>query len=117
MEWLIVGLIAVAGLIILIWALRAGRGERRGSGLSEADRYLQQLTARSHSSQVARPQNLTSAQSAQAYAPALPVQLPPHIIAQAQALVRGGRKIEAIKLIRQSTGMDLATAKRFADNI
>lgn len=114
-EWLIVVLIAVAGVIILIWAMRVGRS--RGSGTSEADRYLQQLTARSHSSQVARPQNISTTQSAQGYPPQQPVQLPPHLIVQVQALVRGGRKIEAIKLIRQATGTDLATAKRFADNL
>ncbi|WP_394940458.1 hypothetical protein [Psychromicrobium sp. YIM B11713] len=115
MEWFFVVLIAVIGVIVLVWAMRVGR--TKGPGVSEADRYLNQLTARSHSSQVARPQNLTSAQSAQAYAQPLPVQLPPQLIAQAQALVRSGHKIEAIKVIKQATGMDLATAKRFADNL
>lgn len=106
-------IIGVAGLAILVWAVRAGRR----SQISEADVYLRELTARSRSANVSAPQNLTSAQSAAAYTQAPAAQLPPHIHAQAQAMVRAGQKIQAIKLIRQSTGLDLATSKRFADNL
>lgn len=115
MEWLIVILIGIAGLAILIWALRVGR--TGGSQLSDADRYMRELTSRSNSSHISAPQNLTSAQSTAAYTQAPQAQLPPHIHAQAQAMVRAGQKIQAIKLIRQSTGLDLATSKRFADNL
>ncbi|GAA1049085.1 hypothetical protein [Arthrobacter russicus] len=115
MDWLIVVIIGIAGLAILIWALRVGRG--KGAQLSDADVYLRGLTAKSHSSKVSAPQNLTSAQSTAAYTQAPAAQLPPHIHAQAQAMVRAGQKIQAIKLIRQSTGWDLATSKRFADNL
>lgn len=107
-------LIAIAGIVVLIWAMRVGRN--KGTGVSDADRYLNQLTARSHSPQVSRPQNTAPAQPIQGY-PQQPTQLPPQLVMQAQALVRGGRKIEAIKLIRQVTGMDLASAKRLADSL
>ncbi|AJT42287.1 hypothetical protein [Psychromicrobium lacuslunae] len=130
MEWFFVVLIAIVGLIVLIWALRVGRN--KGQGVSEADRYLQQLTARSHSAQVSRPQSAPPGQGqqgqpaqgypVQGYAAAgrptqQPMQLPPQLVMQAQALVRGGRKIEAVKLIRQVTGLDLASAKRIADSL
>lgn len=115
MDWLIVVIIGVVGLAILIWALRVGRGKE--AQLSDAEAYLRGLTAKSRSSQVSAPQNLTSAQSTAAYTQAPAAQLPAHIQAQAQALVRAGQKIQAIKLIRQSTGWDLVTAKRFADNL
>lgn len=115
MDWLIAVVIGIAGLTLLIWALRLGRGA--GSRLSEADIYLRELTSRSNSAKVSAPQNLTSAQSTAAYTQAPAAQLPPHVQGQAQAMVRAGQKIQAIKLIRQSTGWDLATAKRFADNL
>ncbi|ABY25231.1 hypothetical protein RSal33209_3522 [Renibacterium salmoninarum ATCC 33209] len=115
MDWLIVVLIGIVGVVVLIWAMRVGRP--RGSQLSDADHYMRELTSRSHSSRISAPQNMTSAQSTQAYTQAPAVQLPPQLVAQAQGMVRNGQKIQAIALIRQVTGFDLATSKRIADNL
>lgn len=45
MDWLIVGVIAVVGIIVLVWAARVGG--TRSSGLSDADRYQLDLDRKS----------------------------------------------------------------------
>jgi hypothetical protein len=45
MDWFIVGLIAVVGIVVLVWAARAGG--RRSNGLSDADRYQLDLARKS----------------------------------------------------------------------
>ncbi|MDQ6753412.1 MAG: hypothetical protein M3017_08405 [Actinomycetota bacterium] len=54
MDWLIVVIIAVAGLIFLLWAVRASGA--RGTGISDADRYQLELAkkAQEHTKAQAR---------------------------------------------------------------
>lgn len=54
MDWLIVVLIAVVGIIFLVWAARAGR--TRATGISDADRYQLELAkkAQEHTKAQAR---------------------------------------------------------------
>ena len=50
--------------------------------------------------------------------PAAPgAQLEPQLALQLQTLARNGHKIEAIKLLRQATQTDLATAKEYVDRL
>ncbi len=65
MDWFIVVLIAVVGIIVLVWAAKAGRTGR--GGLSDADRYQQELARK------AQAQIQASARSA-AQRPAHPSQ-------------------------------------------
>jgi hypothetical protein len=44
MEWVVVGALAVVGIVVLVWAARVG-GNQRG-GLSDADRYRLELARR-----------------------------------------------------------------------
>ncbi|MFI5084557.1 MAG: hypothetical protein ACHP7K_01365 [Actinomycetales bacterium] len=55
MDWLVDIVVAAAGIALIVWALRAGRS--RGAGLSDADRYQQELARKSrqhNDEQVAR---------------------------------------------------------------
>jgi hypothetical protein len=47
----------------------------------------------------------------------MPVTLPPEIDSEARELVRGGDKIEAVKLVRSATGLDLKDAKDLVDRM
>jgi hypothetical protein len=47
----------------------------------------------------------------------MPVALPPEIDSEARELVRGGDKIEAVKLVRSATGLDLKDAKDLVDRM
>ncbi|WP_347109008.1 hypothetical protein AAHB33_19630 [Paenarthrobacter sp. S56] len=44
-------------------------------------------------------------------------QLNPQLALELQNLVRGGQKIQAIKVLRQATHSDLATAKNYIDRL
>ena len=44
-------------------------------------------------------------------------QLNPQFALQLQTMARGGQKIQAIKLLRQATHSDLATAKKYIDRL
>ncbi|HKU31015.1 MAG TPA: hypothetical protein VJQ60_11045 [Arthrobacter sp.] len=44
-------------------------------------------------------------------------QLNPQLALQLQGMVRNGQKIQAIKLLRQQTHMDLSTAKNYVDRL
>ncbi|MDJ0357150.1 hypothetical protein [Paenarthrobacter sp. PH39-S1] len=75
MDWFIVVLIAVVGVIVLVWAAKAGRTGK--SGLSDADRYQQELarkaqaqiqaSARSAAQRPAHPSQRTGYSQANAY--------------------------------------------------
>lgn len=58
-----------------------------------------------------------SAQPAQTWWLPRVVDLPPQEIDELRALVRGGRKIEAIKVMRERTGLGLADAKRAVERL
>ncbi len=66
MDWFFVVLIAVVGIVVLIWAARAGR--TGGSSLSDADRYQLELDRK------AQAQLQASARSAAAGRPSHPSQ-------------------------------------------
>ncbi len=44
-------------------------------------------------------------------------QLNPQLALQLQSLARNGKKLQAIKLLRQATHSDLLTAKNFVDRL
>jgi ribosomal protein L7/L12 len=46
-----------------------------------------------------------------------PVQAPPSVMEEIQDLVRAGRKIDAIKIYRERTGVGLAEAKAAIDRV
>ncbi len=51
------------------------------------------------------------------YAPLPGGQLDPQLSLQLQSMARGGHKLQAIKLLRQATHLDLATAKKYVDRL
>lgn len=142
-------------LAAVLWAFATAL-RPRDFGLSDADRYQQELAARSqahYASQVqaataararvdavTRPSQNEEQQSQQAeharaalraqtgsapglgqpgyQGPVLPGgQLNPQFALQLQTLARNGKKIQAIKLLRQATHSDLVTAKNFVDRL
>ncbi|GAA2862454.1 hypothetical protein [Paenarthrobacter ilicis] len=148
-------LLPLAILVGLIWALSAAF-KPRNTGISDAERYQQELASRSAAHQAAQVQEAlalrarieastkpsqntasqteqaaqrtpfqaqtgtprTSGSAAQQQPAVLPNgQLNPQLAFELQNLVRGGKKIEAIKLLRQATHSDLMTAKNYVDRL
>ncbi|MHA7223770.1 hypothetical protein ACX80S_15850 [Arthrobacter sp. RHLT1-20] len=142
-------------LAAVLWAFATAL-KPRDFGLSDAERYQQDLAVRSQAHYAAQVQAATAArarvdaatrpsqneqqQSQQAdharaalraqtgVAPAVgqpgyqgPVlpggQLNPQFSLQLQSLARSGKKIQAIKLLRQATHSDLLTAKKYVDRL
>ncbi|MBT2533513.1 hypothetical protein J7E83_15580 [Arthrobacter sp. ISL-48] len=138
-------------LVAVLWGLATAL-RPRDSGISDAERYQQDLAMRSaehYASQVraataararvdanTRPSQNEQQQSQQedharaalhgqpGSAPgqhgylALPGgQLNPQLSQQLQSMARNGQKIQAIKLLRQATHADLATAKKYVDRL
>jgi ribosomal protein L7/L12 len=133
-------------LIGLLWAVSTAL-RPRDTGVSEAERYQRELASRSAAHQAsqiraalaqrarieasAQPSQNRSrdarpapgAQAANSTArgqqPAvLPNgQLSPQLAFELQNLVRGGQKIQAIKVLRQATHSDLMTAKNYIDRL
>ncbi|HSN38092.1 MAG TPA: hypothetical protein VLT34_17240 [Arthrobacter sp.] len=128
----------------------------RDFGMSDAERYQQELAVRSQAHYAAQVQAATAArarvdaatlpsqneqqQSQQAdharqalrartgaapavgqhgyQGPVLPGgQVNPQFALQLQSLARDGKKIQAIKLLRQATHSDLLTAKKYVDRL
>jgi ribosomal protein L7/L12 len=136
-------------LVAVLWTLATAL-RPRDSGISDAERYQQDLARRSaahYAEQVrvatavrarleanTRPSqneqqhsqqedHARAAQRAQSGAgmfglPAVPGgQLDPQLAMQLQMMARDGHKIQAIKLLRQATRTDLATAKKYIDRL
>jgi ribosomal protein L7/L12 len=138
-------------LVAVLWGFATAL-RPRDSGISDAERYQQDLAMRSaehYASQVraataararvtatTRPSqneqqqsqqegHARAAQEAQASSGpghygylALPGgQLNPQLFQQLQSMARNGQKIQAIKLLRQATHSDLATAKKYVDRL
>jgi ribosomal protein L7/L12 len=149
-ELLIVLLPAVI-LVAVIWAFTTAL-KPRDSGISDAEKYQQDLAMRSAEHYAAQVQAATAARArleantrpsqneqqqsqqedhvraasrAQAAAgpghygyTALPGgQLNPQFALQLQTMARNGQKLQAIKLLRQATHSDLATAKKYVDRL
>ncbi len=132
-------------LVAVLWTLATAL-RPRDSGTSEAEKYQQDLARRSaehYAEQVrvatavrarleanTRPsqneqqqsQQQDHARAAQRPGPyglsALPGgQLNPQLTMQLQTLARDGHRLQAIKLLRQATHTDLATAKKYIDRL
>lgn len=142
-------------LAAVLWAFATAL-RPRNSGMSDAERYQQELAVRSQAHYAAQVQAATAArarvdavtrpsqneqqQSQQAdharralhaqlgSAPAaghpgyqghvLPGgQLNPQLTLQLQSMARDGKKLQAIKLLRQTTHSDLLTAKKYVDRL
>ena len=138
-------------LVAVIWALSTALSPR-DSGISEAEKYQQDLAMRSAEHYAAQVRAATAARArldantrpsqneaqqsqqadnaraalhAQAGGPsgqhgytALPGgQLNPQFALQLQTMARSGQKLQAIKLLRQATHFDLATAKKYVDRL
>lgn len=140
-------------LAAVLWAFATAL-KPRDFGLSDAERYQQELAVKSQAHYAAQVQAATAARarvdavtrpsqneqqqsqqadharaavSAQAgsgqgqhghQGRVLPGgQLDPQFALQLQALARNGKKIRAIKLLRQATHSDLLTAKNFVDRL
>lgn len=128
----------------------------RDFGMSDAERYQQELAVRSQAHYAAQVQAATAArarvdaatrpsqneqqqsqqadharQALRAQAGAAPAvgqhgyqgpvlpggQVNPQFALQLQSLARDGKKIQAIKLLRQATHSDLLTAKKYVDRL
>lgn len=114
-------------LMAVIWALTEAF-KPRNPGLSDAERYQRELAARSAAHQAAQVQAATAARArvegstrpsqAGYNGPILPNgQLNPQFALQLQGMVRSGQRVQAIKLLRQSTHSDLLTAKNYIDRL
>lgn len=132
-------------LAAVLWAIVRAL-KPRDFGLSDAERYQQELAVRSLAHYAAQVQAATAArarvdaatrpsqneqqQSQQAdharqalraqtgQAPVLPGgQLNPQFALELQSLARSGKKIQAIKLLRQATHSDFLTAKKYVDRL
>ncbi|MDR7082028.1 ribosomal protein L7/L12 [Arthrobacter ginsengisoli] len=142
-------------LAAVLWAFATAL-KPRDFGISDAERYQQELAVRSQAHYAAQVQAATAArarvdavtrpsqneqqQSQQAdharsalraqtglapavgqpgyQGPLLPGgQLNPQFALQLQSLARDGKKIQAIKLLRQATHSDLLTAKKYVDRL
>jgi ribosomal protein L7/L12 len=136
-------------LVAVLWALSTAL-RPRDSGVSDAERYQQDLAMRSAEHYAAQVRAATAARArvdantrpsqneqqqsqqedharealrAQAGAgaygyTALPGgQLNPQFALQLQSMARNGQKLQAIKLLRQATHSDLATAKKYVDRL
>ncbi|WP_427015821.1 hypothetical protein ACQCSX_13505 [Pseudarthrobacter sp. P1] len=62
MDWIIVAIVAVVGFALLRWAATSGGSSSRG--MSDADRYQQELARRSAASTAAQAQALASRRAA-----------------------------------------------------
>jgi ribosomal protein L7/L12 len=149
-ELLIVLLPAVI-LVAVIWALSTAL-RPRDSGISDAEKYQQDLAMRSAEHYAAQVRAATAARARldantrpsqneqqhsqqedharaalRAQAGAGPGQygytalpgghLNPQFALQLQTMARNGQKLQAIKLLRQATHSDLATAKKYVDRL
>ena len=141
-------------LAAVLWAFATAL-KPRNFGMSDAERYQQELAVRSQAHYAAQVQAATAArarveaatrpsqneqqQSQQAdharqrcaprrvrarrgqpgyQGPVLPGgQLNPQLALQLQSLARDGKKLQAIKLLRQATHSDLLTAKNYVDRL
>ena len=79
----------------------------------------QQSQQADHARQALRPRRIAPAVGQPGYqGPVLPGgQLNPQFALQLQSLARNGKKLQAIKLLRQATHSDLLTAKNFVDRL
>jgi ribosomal protein L7/L12 len=131
-------------LAAVLWAVVTAL-KPRDFGISDAERYQLELAVRSQAHYAAQVQAATAArarvdaatrpsqneqqQSQQAeharaagqpghQGPVLPGgQLNPQFALQLQSLARNGKKIQAIRLLRQATHSDLLTAKNYVDRL
>jgi ribosomal protein L7/L12 len=148
---LLMGLLPALILVAVLWALSTAL-RPRDSGVSDAERYQQDLAMRSAEHYAAQVRAATAARArvdantrpsqneqqqsqqedharaalrAQAGTgagqygyTALPGgQLNPQFALQLQSMARNGQKLQAIKLLRQATHSDLATAKKYVDRL
>ncbi|MCU1515664.1 MAG: hypothetical protein JWQ75_385 [Pseudarthrobacter sp.] len=135
----------------VIWGLLTALSPR-DSGISDAERYQQDLAMRSAEHYAAQVRAATAARArldantrpsqneqqqtqqedhARAAMRAQAVSVPgqygfgalpggqvnPQLLLQLQSMARGGQKLQAIKLLRQATRVDLATAKKYVDRL
>jgi hypothetical protein len=138
-------------LVAVLWTLTTAL-RPRDTGVSEAEKYQQDLARRSaahYAEQVrlatavrarleanTRPSQNEQLQSQQAdharaallgqagtgaagaYGQSLPGGLfDPQLVMQLQTMARDGHRLQAIKLLRQATHTDLATAKKYIDRL
>ena len=122
-------------LAAVLWAVVTAL-KPRDFGMSDAERYQHELAVRSQAHYAAQVQAATAArarvdavtrpsqneqqqsQQADHARQALPGgQINPQLTLQLQSLARNGKKIQAIKLLRQATHSDLMTAKNFVDRL
>jgi ribosomal protein L7/L12 len=137
-------------LVAVLWTLTTAL-RPRDTGISEAEKYQQDLARRSaahYAEQVrlatavrarleanTRPSQNEQQQSQQADHARAALQartgsgtgahghlLPgglfdPQLVMQLQTMARDGHKLQAIKLLRQTTPTDLATAKKYVDRL
>jgi ribosomal protein L7/L12 len=141
-----------AGILVAVLWTFATALRPRDSGISEAEKYQQDLARRSaahYAEQVrlatavrarleanTRPSQNEQQQSQQAdnaraalrahpgpgaagaHGLALPGGLfDPQLVMQLQTMARDGHKLQAVKLLRQATHTDLATAKKYIDRL
>mgnify|MGYP003562170273 len=142
-------------LAAVLWAFTTAL-RPRDFGISDAERYQQELAVRSQAHYAAQVQAATAARArvdavtrpsqneqqqsqqadharnalrAQAGAAPAPGQhgyqghvlpggqLNPQLVLQLQSMARDGKKLQAIKLLRQATHSDLLTAKKYVDRL
>ena len=129
-------LVILPALILagVLWAFATAL-KPRDFGISDAERYQHELAARSQAHYAAQVQAATAArarvdavtrpsqneqqQLQHGYPAAAPLagQLNPQLTLQLQTLVQNGKKVQAIKLLRQATRLDLLTAKNYVDRL
>lgn len=129
-------------LAAVLWAFATAL-RPRDLGMSDAERYQHELAVRSQAHYAAQVQAATAArarvdavtrpsqneqqqsQQADHARTALRAQghllpggpLNPQLALQLQSLARDGKKLQAIKLLRQATHLDLLTAKKYVDRL
>jgi ribosomal protein L7/L12 len=122
-------------LAAVLWAIATAL-RPRDFGMSDAERYQHELAVRSQAHYAAQVQAATAArarvdavtrpsqneqqqsQHAGHQGAVLPGgQLSPQFALELQSLARNGKKIQAIKLLRQQTHSDLLTAKNYVDRL
>lgn len=135
-------LLPVGILAAVLWGLSTAFRPRDG-GMSDADRYQRDLAVQSaaHYAEQVRvaealqaqidaatlpSQNSRYAGGSTQHGPAgtmappaspLAAQMDPQLLMQLRSMVSGGQKIQATRLVRQTTNTDLLTAKQFIDRL
>ncbi|MCU1574397.1 MAG: hypothetical protein JWO93_2479 [Micrococcaceae bacterium] len=142
MEWLLVGALAVVGVVVLVWAARVGGNQ--GGGLSDADRYRLELARRAAAAlptsrgtqggpvpgrgapgRAGQGQNATHGQNlpgsgqnaSHRPAPSSPRPLNPEFVAYLQGLVHTGQASVAVRQLQEKTGIPEHEARAFLEKL